>query len=84
MPPPGIGLQQVTLIMVGFFMTEATIKSKHFRREELHQMEDTHVFGNGRWRPNSCFMGRKEEKLQTLTLSPLLGGSSLGGPLVYT
>ena len=25
-------------------------------------------------------MGRREEKLQTLTLSPLLGGSSLGGP----
>ena len=26
-------------------------------------------------------MGRREEKLQTLTLSPLLGGSSLGGTL---
>ena len=25
-------------------------------------------------------MGRKEEELQTLTLSPLLGGSSFGGP----
>ena len=26
-------------------------------------------------------MGRREEKLKKLTLSPLLGGSSLGGPL---
>ena len=31
-----------------------------------------HVFGNGRWRPSSCFMGRREEKLQTLTLSLFL------------
>ena len=35
--------KRVTLIMVGFFTTEATIKIKHFRREELIAMEK-HMF----------------------------------------
>ena len=43
--------------------------------------QNTYLLGNGHWRPNSCFLGRMEEQLQTLTLSLLLGGSSLGGPL---
>ena len=36
------------------------------------------VFGNGHRQPNSCSMGRREEKLQTLTLIPLLGGLGPG------
>ena len=35
--------------MVGVFSAEATIKIKHFGREELIQMENTHVFGNDGW-----------------------------------
>ena len=31
----------------------------------------SHVFGNDRWRESGCFMGRREEKRQNLTLSPL-------------
>ena len=38
--------KRVTLIMVGFFTTEAASKSKHIRREELIRLENTHVFGN--------------------------------------
>ena len=37
--------KRVTLIMVGVFTTEATIKSKHFRREELILMEKHTRFG---------------------------------------
>ena len=40
------------------------------------------VFGNGRWRAKQLLHGRREEELQTLTLSPLVGGSLLGGPLI--
>ena len=40
--------KRVTLIMVGLFTTDATIKSKHFRREELVLLEEKHMFfGNG-------------------------------------
>ena len=34
--------------MVGLFTSDATIKSKHFRREEIVSNGETHVFGNGR------------------------------------
>ena len=62
---------------VGFLTTEATIKSKHFRREELMLMEDTRFY---QWllAAKQLLHGAKERKLQTLTLSPLLGGSSFG------
>ena len=146
--------KRVTLIMVAFFTTEATIKIKHFRREDQKnpfsvrkmfvrnsgagngcvnfmnawknafflqekplsikfprlgggyfgfwgggsaafifmgadfserssfEWKNTHVFGNDRWRQNSCFVGRRAEKLkQKLTLTPLLDGSYLGGSL---
>ena len=74
--------KRVTLMMLGFFATEAPIRSKHFRREELIQMEKHECF----WQRSPTAkqlrnVGRREEKLQTLTLSPILGGSSLGGPL---
>ena len=36
--------KRVTLIVVGFFTTEATFKSRHFRREELFLMEKTRMF----------------------------------------
>ena len=45
------------------------------------EWKNTHAFGNNSRRKKSCFMGRKEEKLQKLTLSPLLDGPSLGGSL---
>ena len=63
MPFPGMPLwtlprtrpgKRVTIIMVGFVTTEATIKMKHF-------MEDTHIFGNNSCWENSCFMKRREE-----------------------
>ena len=44
-------------------------------------LKNTTVFGNGRWRPSRWFMGRREGQVKKLTLNPLLGGSSLGGPL---
>ena len=46
-----------------FFTTEARIKNKNFMRR---------AHSNG---GKSCFMRRTEEKLQQLTLSPLLDGS---------
>ena len=38
-------------------------------------------FGQRSLTAKQLLHGRREENLQTLTLSPLLGGSSLGGPL---
>ena len=52
----------------------------NFRREELIEWKNTHVFGNDSSRQNSCFMGRSAES-KKLNPSPLLDGSSLGGSL---
>ena len=40
-PPEGPSTKGITLIRVGFFTTEAAIKSKRSRREELIPMENT-------------------------------------------
>ena len=67
--------------MVGFFTTEATIKIKHFRREELILMKKHQCFSQQSLTAKQLVHGVKGRELQTLTLSLLLGGSSLGGPL---
>ena len=64
--------------MVGFSTTEATIKSKHFRREDSNG--EKHMFwvtvADGQ---TGASWGEGKKKLQTLTQSLLLGVSSLGG-----
>ena len=34
---------------------------------------ETHALGNVRWRQNSCFVGRREEKLQKTQPEPAFG-----------
>ena len=41
----------------------------------MEEEEETYAFGNDRWQQSSCFMGRREEKLQNFTLSPILDGT---------
>ena len=53
--------KRVTLIR-GFLTTDATIKSKHFRREELTQIENTHMFWQRPLMAKELLHGAKERK----------------------
>ena len=81
-PPEGRSLRtrphkRVTLVMVGFFTIEATtFEIKHFRRW-AHSNGKHECFWQRSLQPNSCFMGRREEKLQTLT-EPAFGWVLIG------
>ena len=75
--------KRVTMIMVGFSLLKQPSRSSTLG-ELLIWMEETYLFDNDNWQNNNCFMGRREEKLQKLTLSLLLDGFSLGAHWVLS
>ena len=70
----------ITMIMVGFLTTEATIKIKHFTKGVLSNGGNT-CFCRRQLVGKQLLHGEKGRKLQNLTLSPLLDGPFLGGSL---
>ena len=70
---------RVNVEMVGVFTTEATIKIKHTRRGTHLKWKKPYAFGNGSWRPNSGFMGKKGRKNCKTQPEPAFDGSLLVG-----
>ena len=61
-----------------FWQRSLTAKQLLHRREELILMEEHECFWQRSLTAKQLLHGAKGSELQTLTLSPLLGGSSLG------
>ena len=73
----------VTLIMVGLFTTEATIKIKHFRREELNRMEKRMFLATVADGQPAAFLWGEGRKAKKTHLQSAFGWvlPSLSGPL---